>query len=172
MGKMLGIAIVMGVSSLGGFLLGERLAERCRMLRLWLRILELLKTEIFYHNFRLPEILMRIASTVRERTVASGFEQMAQRIAYGSECGVQEAWEALIEESGHRFLSRDDCEALTVLGYYLGNTDREDQAQKIASTRSWLEANLSEAELVAGKRIRLYRYLGFATGAMVVLLMI
>jgi stage III sporulation protein AB len=169
MNKLLGITIVLGASSFGGFLLGERLAERCRMLKLWLRILELLRTEIYCHSLLLPEIFDRVASAIGRQSLTAGFQRLAQLIAYGSEVGVPEAWDVMVQENCSQVLSRDDCEILRSLGFYLGNTDREDQAQKIAATRLRLEANLADAELQAGKRIRLYRYLGFAAGAMVVL---
>jgi stage III sporulation protein AB len=167
--KLIGITLILGASTFGGFLCAERMAQRCRMLRQWLRILEMLATEIYYHSDLLPQILDRIAATVNEKNLEVEFRRMARTIAFGADSSVAEAWTALVTGLLPEKLRPEDGQVLLELGSYLGVTDREDQVKKIRTCQSRLEGNLAGAELEVKKRTNLYRYLGFAAGAIVVL---
>lgn len=62
--------------------------------------------------------------------------------------------------------------SLESLACFLGSTDRMDQALKITLCQEKLKLNLVRAEDDCNKRIGLYRYLGFAVGALLVLLLV
>ncbi len=164
--------MVIAASSLTGLLMAERLAERCRKLRQWLQILELLQTEIYYHNDLLPEVLARIAATVPDRFLADRLTQLAQQLSFGSEYSVAEAWTILTEQLTAAGMHPADCRILQELGQYLGSTERTDQMQKIKACQNRLEGNLARAEQEMERRTRIYRYLGFAAGAIIVLWLI
>ena len=161
--------MVIGASSLTGLLMAERLAERCRKLRQWLQILELLQTEIYYHNDLLPEVLNRIAVNVEDLFLAKCLTRLAQQLSFGSEYSVAEAWAILVEQLAATGMHPADCRVLQDLGQYLGSTERTDQMQKIKACQNRLEGNLSLAEQETQRRTRIYRYLGFASGAIIVL---
>lgn len=169
MNKLIGATLIIAASTFGGLLWAEGMAKRCRMLRQWLRILEMMATEIYYGSDLLPQIFDRVAATVDDRLITPAFERMAQAIAFGADSSVAEAWVRLIAGLQPEQLSREDGRVLLELGQYLGSTDREDQVKKIRVCQSRLESHLAEAELDVKKRTRLYRYLGFAAGAIVVL---
>ncbi len=164
--------MVIAASSLTGLLMAERLAERCRKLRQWLQILELLQTEIYYHNDLLPEVLARIAVTVPDRSLAERLVQLAQRLSFGSEYSVAEAWTILTGQLAAAGMEPSDNRILQELGQYLGSTERTDQMQKIKACQNRLEGNLARAEQESERRTRIYRYLGFAAGAIIVLWLI
>jgi stage III sporulation protein AB len=170
MNKLLGASLIIGASSLGGLLLSERLTERCRTIRNWIYVLEMLETEIFYQNYRLPEIFGRVGALLPNRTLGRAFEDLAMKVEFGSEQGVAAAWNGLLNDLGSAGrLERPERAVLEEFGLYLGATDREDQVRKIRGCRSRLESNLELAEIKAKQRTGLYRYFGFAAGAVVAL---
>jgi stage III sporulation protein AB len=169
MNKLAGSILIIGASTLGGCFLAERFAIRCRMLKTWLRILEILQTEIYYQARLLPEVFGKAASMMEEQVVADSLVRLASRVEYGSEMGTAEAWRQFVMETGPGSLSKSDNAILTDLGGYLGSTDRDDQIAKIKASRERLEYNLENAEDERKKRTGLYRYLGFAAGAVLVL---
>jgi stage III sporulation protein AB len=170
--KIVGVLLVMGASSLIGFGCSNRLIGRCRMLKTWLYILEILKGEIYYQDNLLPEVFLRIARGIDDDDLAHGFDELARLVTFGSGVELREAWRNCPVRAGSYYLNQSDCLILTELGDYLGNTDREDQREKIQRCQSRLQHNLNLAETDQHKKLNLFRYLGFAAGAVLVLCLI
>ena len=166
--KLLGAVLIIGVSSLGGFIWAEKLSDRCELLKEWLRVLELLQTEIYYQGRLLPEIFRRVSENGSASYLGEMFRKAADQLEFGSGRGVADVWEGLaLARSG--LLQAADLRALLELGGYLGSTDRCDQLNKIKACKAHLELQLREAEQKRTMKTSLYRYLGFALGAAVVL---
>jgi stage III sporulation protein AB len=170
--KIMGALLVVGASSLIGFGLSNRLTGRCRLLKIWLHILEILKVEIYYQGNLLPEVFARIARGIDDRDLAYGFEKLARSVTFGSGAELKGAWRNYPVQAGSGFLNQSDFLILNELGDYLGSTDREDQCEKIKLCQSRLQNNLNLAETDQHKKLNLFRYLGFATGAVLVLCLI
>lgn len=169
--KIVGSVLLIGASSLGGFIWAERLADRCELLQEWLRILDIFQTEIYYQGRLLPEIFRRVSEIRADFYLADLFHKMSGELGFGSGLGVAEVWERLVLARSH-ILSAADLTTLLELGNYLGSTDRLDQLEKIKACKANLESQLQEAERKRATKTSLYRYLGFACGAALVLWLI
>lgn len=169
--KWVGMLLTIGATSGAGFWMGSRLNERRRLLKAWIAILEILKSAIGYQEL-LPEIFQKLAVTGEESGFDAAFKDLAEQIAFGSEYSVTEMWNQMIARPEFGELQPTDKDAIKELGLFLGSSDRTDQAAKISICQEKLKLNLIHAEEDCDKRIGIYRYLGFASGALVVLLLV
>ena len=120
----------------------------------------------------LPDVFRRTASLLDDRYFTNAFTWLATSLEFGSDEDFGEAWQRFLIETGLGILSKSDYLTLHELGNYLGSTDRKDQLEKIKTCRAGLAMNLQSAEIEQSKRTGIYRYLGFAMGAIIVLWMI
>jgi stage III sporulation protein AB len=169
MGKLLGVTLVISASTVAGFVLADRFKERCRLLTIWLRILEIMQIEIFHHTERLPEVFRKVAAYIDDHTIATAFNHLATDLEFGSGQELITCWETLISATGINQRFRNDYLVLKEWGTHLGSTDRSDQLEKIELYKARLENNLKLAEIEKNKQVGLYRYSGFAIGVVLVL---
>lgn len=169
--RLFGAVLIIGATSMAGFVWAERLSDRCELLKSWLRLLDILQTEIGYQTRMLPEIFLQMAQLSYDDYLGESLRKCAGELKFGSGKGVAEVWEQLVF-SRAEFLTNGDLEILLGLGNYLGSTDRADQVNRIKVCMANLELNLKEAESKKKTKSNLYRYLGFACGAVVVLWLI
>ena len=152
-----------------GFIFAEGYIGRCRFLKVWLFILDILKTEIYYHTQMLPDIFEKITTLISDSTLIKAFHELAESVTIGSELDISRAWENFLNKSTFNKIHPHDLSVLQELGTFIGSTDRQDQMQRIESCRERLKLNLEQAEIARNKHVGIYRYLGFALGVMVVL---
>jgi stage III sporulation protein AB len=167
--KMIGAFLIIGISTLAGFFYGQKFNARCTLLKSWLRIIDIFQTEIYYEARRLPEVFQRTAFLLHERCFGKAFLKLAESLEFGKGQDFQMNWHLLLREMGEGVLVNEDYLVLSELGQYLGSTNREDQLAKLKTCQASLLMNLQSAEREQSKHTRLYRYLGFAIGAIVVL---
>lgn len=170
--KTIGALLVIGASFLVGLRFSYRLTERCRLLKIWLYILEIVKVEIYYQSNLLPDIFQRVSSVINDQMIANSFAELARRLEFGSSVDLGEIWQLFLQRTGSNILNSSDYFILNEIGNYLGSTDREDQRERIGLYQTRLQNNLTMAESDQHKRLNLYRYLGFAAGAILVLCLI
>ena len=169
--KWVGSLMIIGTMTIFGFVFAERYVSRCRILKVWLFILDHLKTEVYYHSRMLPEIFDKIASCIEDTNMSKSFQSLAKSVSFGSDTSVFAAWERLLRDSPSNKLHPHDFSILHELGSFIGSTDRQDQAQRIESCCERLRFNLEHAEKIRDQQVGVYRYLGFALGCMLVLVM-
>jgi stage III sporulation protein AB len=167
--KLIGAVLIIGISTLTGFFVAQKFEERCQLLKLWLRVLEIFQTEIYFQARLLPDVFRKTASLLDDRYFVNAFTWLASSLEFGSDEDFGEAWRRFLIETGLGILTKNDYLILNELGNYLGSTDRNDQLEKIKACRASLALNLESAEIEQKKRAGVYRYLGFALGAIVVL---
>ena len=172
MTKIVGAIIITGTSTLIGFMVAERLNERSRLLRLLIRLLSILKTEIGFHSGLLAEVFQRAAQVIHDPQMARSLAKIAQNIGFGSDFNIEELWNDFIGRPELGVLLKEDLAVLKELGAYFGSTDRQDQIDRIETARHRLEINLEAADIDKVKQVRLYRYFGFAAGAAIVCLLL
>jgi stage III sporulation protein AB len=170
--KITGALLVIGASSLLGFGLSNRLIGRCRLLKIWLYALEILKVEIYYQDNLLPTVFDKIARGIDDPDLVQSFQKLAQSVTFGSGAEIQEVWRNYPVRAASGYLTPNDIQILDELGSYLGSTDREDQSEKIKCCQSRLQNNLHLAEADQRKKLNLFRYLGFAGGMVLVLFLL
>jgi stage III sporulation protein AB len=170
--KFMGALLVIGAGFLAGLCFSQRLTERCRLLKIWFHSLEIMKAEIHYQNKLLPEVFQRVALLIGDPCFQAVFKELAGLVEFGSGAELSEVWSKTIAQTGSLSLTKSDYVALHELGNYLGSTDREDQCERIKLCQSRLQNNIQIAEIDRDKKINLYRYLGFAAGALLVLFLL
>jgi stage III sporulation protein AB len=165
----IGALLIIGASSTWGFREAQRFTERCRRLRLWLWVVEVIKTEICFQACLLPEVLQKVAVLANDREAGRLFRQLATSVGYGASVDWAYAWQELLDAPHWRSLKGAEKEVLRHLGLFLGGTERQDQLAKLNGAQLSLEQLLQVAVIQERKQAGLYRYLGFAIGAMLVL---
>jgi stage III sporulation protein AB len=164
-----GAVLIIGASLTWGCLAAHRFTERCRLLRVWIWVVEIVKTEIYYQARLLPEVLQKVAVLVNDQEIGSLFRQLAASVEYGAAVGWADGWQELLAADRWRSLKPAEKEVLQQLSLFLGSTQRQDQLAKLTGTKQNLEQLLLAATAEERKQVRLYRYLGFAAGTMLVL---
>ena len=165
----MGGLLVIGASSVIGLLLACPYTERCRLLKIWEWVVEILKTEIHFQSRRMPEIFRRVGQLMDDPELEREFIALGSALEYGSDQGLETAWDGFLAQAAWRDLKSDDREILQQLGVFLGATDRKDQLAKLDSCKTRLERQLQSAETARRKQAGVCRYLGFAAGAVLVL---
>ncbi len=167
--KMIGAFLIIGISTLAGFFYGQKFSARCYILKLWLCIIDIFQTEIYYEARRLPEVFQRTALLLQDRRFSNAFTKLSKSLEFGTSQDFETTWHLFLRETGEGMFVKEDYLVLGELGNYLGITNREDQLAKLKTCQASLVMNLQLAEREQSKRTRLYRYLGFAIGAIIVL---
>ena len=170
--KTIGAALILGAGTVAGFSMARRLNERCRLLQLWLRIIEIFKAEIYYQSRLLPEVFRRAAVLCDDSMMADVLRKLADSIGYGTSFEIDVVWRDFLHKSSGDMLATGDITILTDLGNYLGGTDREDQGSKLEFCKLALKHNLQLAEAERDRKTGVFRYSGFAVGAVLVLLLL
>jgi stage III sporulation protein AB len=169
MANWVGGLLIIGASSALGFLSAGAYSERCRLLKIWEWVVEIIKTEIHFQSRRLPEIFRRVAQLIDDMELKRLFTTLGSSLEYGSGLDFEFAWAELLSQAAWRDLKPGDLDVLQQLGAFLGATDRQDQLAKLDSCKVRLEQQLRNAETARQKQAGLHRYLGFAGGAILVL---
>lgn len=170
--KIVGAILIIAGCTYGGMRIAETYRKRAELLRYLQNGLNLLETEISYSLTPLPLALKRISGKLRgeSRLIFACASQALQR---DTGLRANEAWEEGIEYlKKHIKLNREEIDVLTLFGQALGGSAREDQLKSIALTRKQLSLMEKAADEAKQKNQRMWQYLGFCTGAVIVLILI
>lgn len=168
--KLIGALLVFFACGYMGMLVAQSFARRPRDLMRFVTALQLLETEIQYARTSLPEAFRKVAHQCKE-PVATFFHQAADKLGEGTVLSAQEAWEQAIPSLDHGAFTSEDVQAIKALGSVLGRSDAEDQCKHIKLLQQQLDLNVSQAEDDKKKNVRLWNYLGFCVGALVIILL-
>jgi stage III sporulation protein AB len=169
--KLLGAAMVVMASGLSGMAVAGNYSRRPGELRALRAALQMLETEIAYGATHLPEALEQVAGRSDSR-VAPLFRQAAAELSSMSGITAAEAWDRSL--GGYyrgTALKQQDHSILKNLGSSLGISDREDQIKHLSLAMEQLGAETNRAEEEAARNVKLWSYLGFLGGLMVVLIL-
>ena len=168
--KLIGAFLVIAAGGMAGWVYSALLKKRLTILRGLIQSFQWLETEIGYASLPLGEAFLRISTRVPEEirllftTFTTGLNSRAGLTA-------DEAWQQSLTEHREALpLKAEDWALLADFGRTLGTTDRENQVTAIRQTLERLKHQAGDAEEEYRKNERLYRYLGIAGGALVVLL--
>lgn len=169
--KLIGAVMIVVASGLAGMALASVYARRPKELRQLRSALQMLETEITYTATLLPDALSQVGSRC-EQVVARLFNRTAAELKAMSGCTAREAWEAALEEyTDGTALTASDLSILRNLGNSLGISDQTDQVKHLHLAREQLKATAIRAEEEAARNVKLWNYLGFLGGLMVVLIL-
>lgn len=169
--KLIGAVMVIVSSGLAGMALANVYAVRPKELRQLRSALQMLETEITYTATLLPDALSQVGLRC-EQAVARLFKRAAAELKTMSGCTAREAWETAVEEySDGTALTAPDLSILRNLGNSLGVSDQADQVKHLHLTMEQLKTTEDRAEEEAARNVKLWNYLGFLGGLMVVLIL-
>ncbi len=169
--KLFGAVLALAACAGIGFTLARNYTERPRQLRAIESALQMLETEIVYGATPLTEALDHIAAGC-EPGINILFHQTAKELRQAGGCTAGEAWQqALAALFLVSALKNTDIAVLKRLGVSLGLSDRLDQEKHLKLAREQLRQEIKNAEELALKNGRLYRYLGVLGGLALVLIL-
>lgn len=167
---MMGALLVIAAGGMAGWVYSTLLRKRLTLLRALIQSFQWLETEIGYASLPLGEAFLHISVRVPEE-IKLIFTTFTAKLNGRAGLTADEAWQQSLAEHRETLpLKAEDWALLADFGRTLGSTDREHQVTAIRRTLERLKHQASEAEEEYKKNERLYRYLGIAGGALVVLL--
>jgi stage III sporulation protein AB len=166
--KIMGAALVIACTGYAGMARARKYALRPRELRSLQSALQILETEIIYGATPLPEAMEQVAART-ERSIAFLFKQAGKELLSKTGCTVKEAWDRALEKFAARTILEDsDLRILRQLGNSLGMSDRQDQEKHLHLAMEQLRLEAASASEKAKTHVKLWNYLGFLTGLLLV----
>lgn len=170
--KMIGAVLILLSTTLTGFRIARRYAERPRQIRQLRQALSLLETDIAYGSRTLVEAFRVIGKRERE-PIASLFSSCVRYLETLDGASTYQCWKKAVEETWPRtVMGAPEREVMIDFGKTLGLSDRQDQLQhlKMAIANLNVEENHAREEQVRYEKM--CKTLGFLAGALLVILMI
>lgn len=169
--KAVGAVLVLAGCTASGSLVAKTFTDRvCQLghLRTGLQVLE---TEIAWAANSLPYAMDRVSKAIPPP--CSRIFARTGELLLSEGLVAADAWRrALDEVAPATALARHDLEILLAFGTTLGVSDREDQMKHIRLAQAKLASEESGAAEKSEKSAKLWRQLGFAVGAVIVIILI
>ncbi|MCT8976037.1 stage III sporulation protein SpoIIIAB [Clostridium sp. CX1] len=170
--KVIGCMMILLASTGIGFIYGERFKKRTNQLNELRRCIHQLQNEIVYTHTPLPEAIMDI-SKKSNYPIKDIFEDISNLLFDGEVDDVYEAFRnVFIKKREDLNLKREDINVILDLSKTLGESDIEGQQKMFALTLENIKKQLKISEELMSKNLKMYRYLGFSFGAMLVIILI
>ena len=170
--KIIGCAVILGASTMAGFIYSERLTYRVFQLNEVERAIHQLQNEITYVHALLPDAFKSVAQKSRN-PIKELFNKTGELLSGNEYDNVYEAMNSAMNtiKSGLN-LNCDDINVILDLSKTLGESDIEGQKNMFTLTIGNLKKQIKMSEDFMKKNIKMYRYLGFSFGAMLVIALI
>lgn len=169
--KLVGAAMVVASSALGGMAVAGRYSRRPRELKSIASALQMLETEIAYGANHMKEALEQVAARC-DKGAAPLFSRAAAELSSASGITAAAAWEcSLCAHYRDSALNPQDLVILRSLGSSLGISDREDQIKHLNLAMEQIKSENLRAEEEAARNVKLWNYLGVLGGLLVVLIL-
>lgn len=170
--RILGGIVIIVASTLIGFIYAERFSSRVKELNEIERCIYQLRNEIIYTHTPLIQALRDISSKTFD-TLSLFFNDIASKLENMDCDNVYEAFnDALNIFEQKMYINGNDKIILLNLSKSLGETDIDGQLMVFELAIENLKKQIREAEEIMKKNVKMYRYLGFCIGAMVVIMLI
>lgn len=170
--KLLGSIVIVGVTTLFGFELSNRLRRRSKQIRYLKMALESLETEIVFAMTPLAEACKRVSDQIPDHTVASFFQTIGLKLSK-EESLVTDIWQSVLEKwKEETDLKDSEINILKQFGQTLGQQDLENQRKQIRLAISYFDQEENQALEAQQKYDSMYKSLGFLAGIFIVLIML
>lgn len=170
--KIVGCLLILGASTIGGFIYSEGFKKRHKQLNELERAINQLQSEIEYTYTPLPEALYNVAQKSEEPI--SKIFMKASNLLYSNE--VETVYEAFIrcfdDKDISLNLNEEDISIILDMSKSLGESDIEGHKKIFSLSINNLKKRISNAEIAMNKNVKMYRYLGFSIGAMIVIVLV
>ncbi|MGI6147783.1 MAG: hypothetical protein ACOYEU_00315 [Limnochordia bacterium] len=167
--QAVGAVLVVAACGLMGLTVACSYTAQAENVKGLITMLQILETEISYARSALPEALARIGS--QQHGAVGSFLRTVH--AYLLSCPGEpfsSAWEAGLRALRQQGIPSVVIGDLAVLGQVLGSSDIEDQRRHLQTARLRLEEAHRQAEDEKRTNFKLWSYLGFAAGLLIILL--
>jgi stage III sporulation protein AB len=167
---LISIVILASTTSIG-VLKANTYKQRVSELRLLQMLIQNLETEIVYSYTPLAEAFYSITANV-DNSIAKIFVDSADMIELREGKSFKNIWQQSLDNNiGYTCLTKEDTEVLGVLGRTLGQSDEDNQKKHIKLVMEKLKHAEKRAEEAKMKNEKLYKSLGFISGAIIVILL-
>ena len=170
--KIIGCAVILGASTIVGFIYSERLKYRVFQLNEVERAIYQLQNEISYVHTLLPDAFKSVADKSKE-PIRELFNKTSELLTDNEYENVYEAMKSAMNLMKNRiYLNPDDINVILDLSKSLGESDIDGQNSIFSLTMANIKKQIKISEDFMNKNIKMYRYLGFSFGAMIVIALI
>lgn len=164
--------MIIGACGYAGLRQGSRYRRRSEMLRSLQNGLALLENEISYTSTPLPLALARAGDKIAP-AAAVLFKEAARLLKSSQGLTAAEAWQEGIARLKEKTPAQgEETAVLFAFGQALGCSAKPEQLKNIALAREQLLVIEAEALEARGKYEKMWQYLGFCAGAVIVLTII
>ncbi|WP_291636585.1 stage III sporulation protein SpoIIIAB [Clostridium sp.] len=170
--KIIACIVILGASTMAGFIYSERLKDRVFQLNEVQRAVYQLQNEITYVHALLPDAFKSIASKSKD-PIKELFNKTSELLSDNEYENVYEAMNSAMNSMKSKLsLNSDDINVILDLAKTLGESDIEGQNSIFTLIIANLKKQIIMSEEFMNKNIKMYRYLGFSFGAMLVIALI
>lgn len=169
--RLVGAVLVIAACGMMGLTVARSYTAQAQSIKQLLTMLQLLETEIGYSRSALPEALGRIGEQMGGM-VGAFLRVVNSHIHANPGDSFSQAWSQGVRWLRGSGLPTSVLDDLTVLGDSMGTSGVEDQRRHLQVARVRLEHAYHEAEDDKRANFRLWSYLGFGTGLLLILLII
>lgn len=169
--KILGSLMIIGASSLLGYIFAKDCAIRPNELRTLQGLLQMFETEISYMSNVLTEAFHNISNTNSSKASVF-FSSTVKNLMNDSSATAGQAWEKSVNDNIKlTSLNGEDKSILLSFGKMLGNSDLEGQLKNIRLTISQLKLQEQKAEENRKKNESMFKSLGVLGGIAIVIVL-
>jgi stage III sporulation protein AB len=170
--KLTGCGLILFASTGVGFVYSDKFRKRVSELNELLRCLNQLQNEILFTFTPLAEAFLNISQKSKV-PIKNIFENMSHSLNSNKVNSVYDAIKLAIEENKYELnLKKEDIEIFLDLGKTIGESDIQGQKSIFNLVIENIKKQIKDAEDVMRKNVKLFRYLGFTMGAMLVILLV
>lgn len=170
--KLLGALLVICGSTAVGFFYSEKFKNRTQQLNEFLRCLYQLQNEIVYTHTNLPEGLKNLSKT-STFPIGKFFKEISELLENNKVDTVFDAFTQGFEiEKNEMFLEKEDIEVIMNFSKTLGESDIEGHKKIFSLVVENLKKQTQISENIMYKNVKMYRALGFSTGAALIILLL
>lgn len=170
--KFIYSALIIGCSSLLGFIFANTYVERSKLLNSLLSTLQMLETEIVYGATPIPAIMQKVGNKSKNE-IKNIFLTAAGLLSLNLGQTFDEIWHnAVTQETKHTCLNREDIDLLLSLGKNLGISNCDDQMKHIRLIQEEFKRCYEAALVEQDKNNKLFKNLGFLLGITIVIIIL
>lgn len=164
--------IIIGCSSLLGFIFANTYVERSKLLNSLLSTLQMLETEIVYGATPIPVIMQKVGNKSKKE-IGDIFLSAADLLNLNLGQTFDEIWCSVVtQETKHTCFNREDTDLLLSLGKNLGISNCEDQMKHIRLIQEEFKRHYELALVEQNKNTKLFKNLGFLLGMTIVIIVL
>ncbi|MBC2580321.1 stage III sporulation protein SpoIIIAB [Clostridium sp. DJ247] len=170
--RVLGCIIILFASTGIGFIYSESFKKRTAQLNEFQRCIYQLQNEIIYTHTPLPKAISNIAEK-SVHPVKLVFDEISSLLCSNVVDTVYEAfYKVFSNKQSILNLKGEDINVILDLAKNLGESDLEGQKKIFTLSLENLKKQIKDSELSMKNNVKMYRYLGFSLGAMLVIVLI